>query len=76
MAENKRYHSKYVDMREFSYTSVEQLMRQLNSKKKNAIQNSNLNVYKQLFDKERKHWLDERDKNDQKVENLQKTCHS
>lgn len=25
--ENKRYHSKYVEMREFAYTSVESLMR-------------------------------------------------
>jgi len=35
--ENKRYHAKYVDIREFAYSSVETLMRQLNSKKKNAI---------------------------------------
>ena len=62
--ENKRYHAKYIDMREFSYSSVEQLMRQLNAKKRNAIQNSNLNVYKQLFEKERKHWADEREKHE------------
>ena len=61
-------------MREFAYTSVETLMRQLNSRKKNAIQNSNLNVYKQLFDKERKHWIDEREKQDAKVEELQGKC--
>ena len=46
-------------------------MRQLNARKKNAIQNSNLNVYKQLFDKERKQWLDEKEKIDQKVESMQ-----
>lgn len=46
LAENKRYHEKYVDMREFAYSSVESLMRKLNMQKKNAIQNSNLNVYK------------------------------
>lgn len=27
LEENKRYHSKYVEMREFAYTSVESLMR-------------------------------------------------
>ena len=59
MEENRRYHAKYVDMREFSYSSVETLIRQLNANKRNAIQNSNLNVYKQLFEKERKHWADE-----------------
>ena len=45
-------------------------MRQLNARKKNAIQNSNLNVYKQLFDKERKQWLEEKEKVDEKVESL------
>ena len=50
-------------------------MRQLNSRKNNAIQNSNMNVYKQLFDKERKQWLDERENNDKKVESLQDICH-
>ena len=75
VSENKRYHAKYVDMREFAYTSVENLMRQLNSRKKNAIQNSNLNVYKQLFEKERKQWLDEREKSDQKVIEMQTICY-
>ena len=46
LQENKRYHDKYADIREFAYSSVESLMKQLNSKKHNAIQNSNLNVYK------------------------------
>eukprot|EP00353_Schmidingerella_taraikaensis_P015246 CAMPEP_0185619122 /NCGR_PEP_ID=MMETSP0436-20130131/49441_1 /TAXON_ID=626734 ORGANISM="Favella taraikaensis, Strain Fe Narragansett Bay" /NCGR_SAMPLE_ID=MMETSP0436 /ASSEMBLY_ACC=CAM_ASM_000390 /LENGTH=75 /DNA_ID=CAMNT_0028258297 /DNA_START=708 /DNA_END=935 /DNA_ORIENTATION=- len=62
-------------MREFAYASVESLMRQLNARKNNAIQNSNLNVYKQLFDKERKQWLEEREKSEQKVDQLQTTCH-
>ena len=75
LEENKRYQAKYVDMREFAYTSVEQLMKQLNARKKNAIQNSNLNVYKQLFDKERKQWLEEKEKVDEKVESLQDICH-
>ena len=35
--ENKRYHAKYVDLREFAYTSIEGLMRQINAKKKNGI---------------------------------------
>ncbi len=30
MAENKRYLEKYVDMREFAYSSVESLMRKMN----------------------------------------------
>ena len=39
-------------------------MRQLNARKRNAIQNSNMNVYKQLFEKERKHWVDEKEKHE------------
>ena len=50
-------------------------MRQINSKKKNGIQNSNLNVYKQLFDKERKQWLDEKEKTEQKVDQMQSACY-
>ena len=57
LEENKRYHMKYCDLRDFSYTQIETLVRQLNSKKKSSVQNSNLNVYKQLFEKERKQWL-------------------
>ena len=52
--ENRRYHSKYVEMRDFAYSQVEMLLRQLNQKRKNSVQNTNLNVYKQLFDKERR----------------------
>lgn len=37
LEENKRYHAKYVDIREFAYTSLESLMRQLNSKKRNTV---------------------------------------
>lgn len=37
LEENKRYHAKYVEMREFAYTSVESLMRQLNARKNNII---------------------------------------
>ena len=37
--------------------------------------NSNLNLYKQLFDKERKQWLDEREKSEQKVDQMQGTCY-
>ena len=74
LEENKRYHAKYVDMREFAYGSIESLMRQLNSKKRNAIQNSNMTTYKQLFDKERKHWLEEKERIDLKVEQMQESC--
>ena len=62
-------------MREFAYTQVESLMRQLNSKKRNAIQNSNMQTYKQLFDKERKNWLDEKQKADQNASKMQASCH-
>lgn len=62
MEENKRYHAKYVDIRDFAYKSVESLLKQLNKKQKNGVLNSNLNVYKQLYDKERKQWNDERAK--------------
>ena len=75
LEENKRYHRKYVDMREFAYTSIESLIRQLNARKRNAIQNSNLNVYKQLFDKERKHWLEEKDKAAELTQAHQKRVH-
>ena len=70
MEESKRYHAKYVDIREFAYSSVEALVRQLNTNGKNAVQNSNLNVYKQLYDKERKHWLDEKAKSAQTLTEL------
>ena len=62
LSENRRIHNKYIEMRDFAYTQVETLLRQLNSKNKSSIQNTNLNVYKQLFEKERKQWSDEREK--------------
>lgn len=34
-------------------------MKQLNSVRKNVIQNSNLNVMKQMIDKERRQWTEE-----------------
>ena len=71
LEENKRYHLKYCDLRDFSYTQIETLVRQLNSKKKTSIQNSNLNVYKQLFEKERKQWLSEKEKSDEALSKLQ-----
>ena len=71
LEENKRYHLKYCDLRDFSYTQIETLVRQLNSKKKTSIQNSNLNVYKQLFEKERKQWLGEKEKSDEALGKLQ-----
>jgi len=32
-------------------------------------------VYKQLFDKERKHWLDEKEKASAGLDQMQATCH-
>ena len=49
-------------MRDFAYSQVEVLLRQLNQQRKNTVQNTNFNVYKQLFEKERRQWLEERDK--------------
>ena len=37
MEDNQRYHAKYVYIREFAYTSLESLMRQLNSKRRNTV---------------------------------------
>ena len=71
LEENKRYHMKYCDLRDFSYTQIETLVRQLNSKKKSSVQNSNLNVYKQLFEKERKQWMQEKEKSDEALSRLQ-----
>lgn len=62
LEENKRYHARYVEMRDFAYSQIEMLLKQLNAKRRQTIQNTNLNVYKQLFDKERKNWQDEREK--------------
>jgi hypothetical protein len=56
LEENKRYHARYVEMRDFAYSQIEMLLKQLNAKRKQTVQNTNLNVYKQLFDKERKQW--------------------
>lgn len=68
--ENKLYYAKYIDIREFAYKSVEALMRQLNAKKRNVIQNSNMNVYKQLFEKERKHLHEAKTNTDLAMSNL------
>jgi len=62
LEENKRYHARYVEMRDFAYSQIEMLLKQLNAKRRQTVQNTNLNVYKQLFDKERKQWQDEREK--------------
>ena len=72
--ENKRFLAKYVDIREFAYTSVEALMKQLNAKKRNLIQNSNLNVYKQLFEKERQHLNQAKTQADESICKLQAHC--
>jgi hypothetical protein len=47
---------------------IEALVRQLNQAKRNVVQNSHLNVMKQLADKERKHWEEERRVYEQKIE--------
>lgn len=72
MDENKRYLSKYADLRAFSYTQIESLVKKqqtLNQRKgrygggpqsSTAINQNSVAVYKQMMEKERKHWAEER----------------
>jgi hypothetical protein len=62
MDENKRYLAKYSDLRNFAYSQIENLVRRSEKQKKvgSSITNNNINVYKQLIEKERKQWQDER----------------
>lgn len=70
-ADLKRHHLKYVDMRQFAYLQIEALVRQLNQQKKNIVQNSNINVLKQLAEKERKHLMDEVNTLQDKIKTLE-----
>ena len=74
LEENKRTSTRYSDLREFAYSSIESLLRHLNTKNKQLIQNSNLNVYKQLFEKERKHFMEAKSENEKSIEKMQVTC--
>ena len=48
-------------MRNFAYSQLEALIKFQNKKKHNSIQNSSLQVYKQMLERERKHWAYELD---------------
>jgi hypothetical protein len=57
MDENKRYLAKYSDLRNFAYNQIETLVRRSEKQKRfggASITNNNINVYKQLIEKERK----------------------
>jgi hypothetical protein len=63
MDENKRYLSKYSDLRNFAYTQIETLVKRSERTKRvggATINNNNINLYKQLIEKERKQWTEER----------------
>ena len=76
MDENKRYLSKYADLRAFAYSQIESLVRkQANIAQKkgrygggpmssNAVSQNSLAVYKQMIEKERKQWQEERNRKD------------
>ena len=72
MDENKRHLAKYSDLRVFAYNQIESLVKKHeNVGRRNgrfggqgapnmALNNSSISVYKQMMEKERKQWNDER----------------
>jgi hypothetical protein len=58
LEENKRYLAKYSDLRIFAYQQIEWLIRK--NQGKQVMNKNSLNIYKQLIDKERKQWNEER----------------
>ena len=71
MDENKRYLAKYADLRSFAYNQIETLVKRQERTKRNSLTNNNMNVYKQLIEKERKQWQEERQRKDQVVDEAQ-----
>ena len=69
LEENKRYLLKYQDLRQFSYTHIEYLIRK--NQGKQVVNKNTLNIYKQLVEKERKHMAEEREKKDQFIQQVQ-----
>ena len=70
--------AKYSDLRNFAYTQIENLVRkqQLMAKTKRVtpsttLNQNNINVYKQLIEKERKQWQDERNNKDVFINDIQ-----
>ena len=78
MEENKRYLAKYSDLRNFAYTQIENLVRKHTNLSKNSraggphpsLNNNSVNVYKQLIEKERKQWQEERRNKDQFIADI------
>ena len=58
-AETKRMLSKYSEMRVFAYNQLETLIIQSQKTKPQATVTSNLSVYKQVIERERKHFESE-----------------
>lgn len=60
MKENKRYLNKYSDLKNFAYISIENLLKKNQNLSKNiptpSVSSNSLSVYKNLIEKERKHW--------------------
>jgi len=78
MHENKRYLAKYSDLRSFAYTQIENLVKknELQAKGRRSITSntasaSNLNIYKNLIEKERKQWQDERQRKEDFISDIQ-----
>jgi len=62
---------KYSDIRAFAYTHIESFIKQQNKRKNNNIQNNNLHVYKQMIERERKHWTFELNRKEQQIDKMQ-----
>jgi len=87
MEENKRYLSKYADLRAFAYNQIESLVRKQAQAKSSrysraggggalsstSINANSLNVYKQMMEKERKQWQEERSRKDAYIAEVQAT---
>ncbi|CDW83946.1 UNKNOWN [Stylonychia lemnae] len=71
--ENRRMLLKYTEIRNFAYQQIEQHIKQMNKKRNNNIQNNNLQVYKQMIERERKHWQYEIENKQQQIDRFQLT---
>ena len=74
--ENRRILAKYQEMRNFAYSQLETLIRQQNKRKNNAVGNNNLQVYKQMLERERKHWSYEIEQKQKQIDNYQQILKS
>jgi oligoendopeptidase F len=80
MHENKRYLAKYSDLRSFAYGQIENLVKknEQQAKGRRSLLNttgpvgaSSINIYKNLIEKERKQWQDERQRKEEFISNIQ-----